>query len=46
MRRPAVLLAVLGVVAVLLKKRSKAQRAERDMWTEASWGATAAPDLR
>ena len=46
MRRPAVLLAVLGVAAVLLNKRRKAQQAERELWTEASWGAAAAPDLR
>ncbi len=44
MRRPAVLVALLGAAALLLKRRSKAQRAERDLWTEASQGGT--PDLR
>lgn len=42
MRRPALLAALLGAAAVLVKKRSKAQQAERELWTE----ATEAPDLR
>lgn len=42
MRRPALLAAVLGAVTVLLRRRSKAQQAERELWHEAS----AAPDLR
>jgi hypothetical protein len=41
-RRPALLVALLGAAAVVLRRRSKAQQAERDLWTE----ATAAPDLR
>ena len=48
MRRPAVLVALLGSAALLLKRlltrRGKARRAERDLWTEASQGV--APDLR
>ncbi len=42
MRRPAFLVALLGTVAVLLRRRSKAQQAESELWTE----ATTAPDLR
>ncbi len=42
MRRPALLAAVLGAVALFLTRRGKAQQAERDLWTE----ATSAPDLR
>ena len=42
MRRPAVLLALLGVGAALLRRRSTAARAERELWHE----ATVAPDLR
>jgi hypothetical protein len=42
MRRPAVLAALLGAVAVLLRRRGKSQRAERDLWNE----ATTTPDLR
>jgi hypothetical protein len=41
-RRPALLVALLGAAAVVLRRRSKAQQAERDLWTE----ATTAPDLR
>ena len=44
MRRPVVLVALLGAAAVLFKRRSKARQAERDLWTEAS--QEAAPDLR
>ncbi|MCW2598663.1 MAG: hypothetical protein JWM02_492 [Frankiales bacterium] len=44
MRRPAVLVVLLGVAAFSFRKRSKARQAERDLWTEASKGA--APDLR
>ncbi|MGZ6793739.1 MAG: DLW-39 family protein [Mycobacteriales bacterium] len=43
MRRPAVLAALLGSLALVLR-RSRAQRAERDLWTEAA--AKDAPDLR
>ena len=42
MRRPALLVALLGAVTVLLRRRSRAGQAERDLWTE----ATAPPDLR
>ncbi len=42
MRRPAVLVALLGAGALLLRRRKRAARDERDVWTE----ATAAPDLR
>ncbi len=41
MRKPALILTVLGVAAALLRKR-KAARAEKDLWNE----ATSAPDLR
>lgn len=42
MRRPALLAALLGVLAVVLRRRSRAGQAEKDLWTE----ATSAPDLR
>ena len=42
MRRPALLVALVGAAAVVFKKRSKAQQAERELWTE----ATSKPDLR
>jgi hypothetical protein len=46
-RRPAALLALLSAAAVLLLKRSKAQRTERALWTEAAdLTGAAAPDLR
>ncbi len=45
MRRPAALVALIGAVVALLSKRSKAQRAERDLWTEAA-DRPGAPDLR
>jgi hypothetical protein len=45
MRKPAVLVTLLGAAAVLLRKRGKARRAERDLWTEAAKEAPA-PDLR
>jgi hypothetical protein len=41
MRRPALLVALLGAVAVLLR-RARSGRAERDVWNE----ATTTPDLR
>jgi hypothetical protein len=41
-RRPALLAALLGAVALAVTRRSKARRAEHDLWTE----ATTAPDLR
>jgi hypothetical protein len=41
-RRPALLLALLGLGAVLLRRRSAAARAEQELWHE----ATTAPDLR
>jgi hypothetical protein len=43
-RRPAVLVALLGSLALLLTRRGRAKRAERDLWTEAS--LVDAPDLR
>jgi hypothetical protein len=44
-RRPAALVALLGAAALLWGKRSKAQRAERNLWTEAA-ERPGAPDLR
>jgi len=41
-RRPALLVALLAAVTVLLRRRAGAGRADKDLWTE----ATAAPDLR
>lgn len=47
MRRPAVLVALLGSLALVLTRRGRAQRAERDLWTEASApSGKDAPDLR
>jgi hypothetical protein len=40
-KRPVLLLALLGAALALVRK-SKAQRAEADLWNE----ATSAPDLR
>lgn len=42
MRRPALLAALLGILAVVLRRRRQAGQAEKDLWTE----ATATPDLR
>ena len=42
MRRPALLVALLGAGALALVRRSRAARAERERWAE----ATVAPDLR
>jgi hypothetical protein len=42
MRRPVLLGSLLSAVALLLARRSRSARAERDLWTE----ATAEPDLR
>ena len=42
MRRPALLVALLGAVTVLLRRKAKAGQAEKDLWNE----ATTAPDLR
>ena len=42
MRRPALLVALLGVLSVLVRRRARAGQAEKDLWNE----ATAAPDLR
>ena len=42
MRRPALLVALLGAVALLLRRKAAAGQAEKDLWTE----ATTAPDLR
>ena len=42
MRRPALLVLLLGLAAAVLRKRSAASRAEADLWHE----ATSAPDLR
>jgi hypothetical protein len=41
-RRPVLLAALLGVLSVVLRRRSKAGQADKDVWTE----ATTAPDLR
>ena len=42
MRRPAVLVALIGVLSVVLRRRAKAGQADKDVWIE----ATATPDLR
>ena len=42
MRRSTVLAALLGAVAVVLRKQARSGRADKDVWT----AATAAPDLR
>ncbi len=42
MRRPALLMALLGLVAAFLRRRRAAARDEQDLWHE----ATTAPDLR
>jgi hypothetical protein len=42
MRRPALLVALLGAVTVLLRRRTRSGQAEKDLWTE----ATTPPDLR
>ena len=42
MRRSAVLVALLGVVAAVLRKQARAGQADREVWT----AATAPPDLR
>jgi hypothetical protein len=42
MRRPALLVALVGALTLLLRRRTRAGQAEKDLWTE----ATAAPDLR
>jgi len=42
MRRPALLAALLGLAALVLRRKSRAGQAEKDLWTE----ATAQPDLR
>ena len=42
MRRPALLVALLGFGAVLWRRLARSGQAEKDLWTE----ATAAPDLR
>ncbi|MGB8650181.1 MAG: DLW-39 family protein [Mycobacteriales bacterium] len=42
MRRPALLAALLGAATVLMRRRGRAQKAERELWTEAA----KAPDLR
>ncbi|MCW2778505.1 MAG: hypothetical protein JWN17_2230, partial [Frankiales bacterium] len=41
-RRPALLLVLLGVVAAVFRRRSASAKAEQDLWHE----ATSAPDLR
>jgi hypothetical protein len=42
MRRPALLVALLGAATVLLRRKARSGQADRDLWTE----ATAVPDLR
>ena len=42
MRRPALLVALLGALSLVLRRRARAGQAEKDVWTR----ATAAPDLR
>ncbi len=36
MKKRTLLAAVIGVVAAVVAKRKKAQRAERDLWNEAA----------
>jgi hypothetical protein len=45
MRKPVVIVAVLGAVAALAK-RAKAQRSERDVWKTATTQPPKDPDLR
>jgi len=42
MRRPALLLALIGALSVVLRRRARAGQADKDIWTE----ATAPRDLR
>jgi len=42
MRRPTLLMALLGGLLFALRRRSRAGRDDRDVWTQ----ATEAPDLR
>ena len=42
MRRPLLKVVLLGAAGALLKRRSRAKQAERELWNE----ATAPPDLR
>jgi hypothetical protein len=42
MRRPALLAALLGAAALLVRRRARVGQADRDVWTQ----ATEAPDLR
>jgi hypothetical protein len=42
MRRPTLLVVLLGAGALLLRRRSRSGRADKDVWTE----ATTPPDLR
>ena len=42
MRRPALLVVLVGALTVLLRRRGRSGQAERDVWTE----ATTPPDLR
>ncbi len=42
MKRPALLVVLLGAAALAARKKARAGQAEKDLWTE----ATAAPDLR
>jgi hypothetical protein len=44
-RRPVLLLGVVGAALALARHRRAAQ-SERDVWTRATDGPTAAPDLR
>lgn len=42
MRRPALLIVLLGALSAVLRRRAKAGQADKDLWTE----ATTPPDLR
>jgi hypothetical protein len=44
-RKPVLLVALLGAAAALVK-RAQAQRAEREVWHEATGAPPQAPDLR
>jgi hypothetical protein len=45
MRKPALVLALVGAVAAVLRKR-KAAQAEKDLWNEATTSAAPPRDLR
>lgn len=42
MRRPALMVALVGALTVLLRRKARAGQADKDLWNE----ATTTPDLR